>query len=463
MGLFRADGRYEFFNEAWRERAGIYAEHFLSSRWIECLHEADRHVVHELFAKSFASRNAYDLDIRLVENTGARRWYRLRLQPAPESACETDLWLCILRDIHQRKQREIDMERRLTAQSSMLDATRDCIKLISTDGTLMHMNKAGCAALSVNEASGFGMKWLSLLPEDIHEAGEEALRIAASGQSSRFPGMSAAPGENVRHWDNMLTPLLNRRGETETILCVSRDVTSQWENERRIELLLQELNHRSKNMLSVVQALIRRSVPDPQADFVVALEQRLVSIARSQDMLVNGEWVGMTVCELVRSQTTIVGDVHEKRIIVRGDPGLRLRANAAGMLGLALHELATNALKYGALSNDRGVVTISWTLMDGAGTGCPQFCLRWVESGGPEVSSPRHRGFGTAIIGRNPLSRHGVNVTHAFERSGVRWEVSAPVADILAITVPQASVETTGIRAEQPLADSVLGSSSVLL
>lgn len=436
MGLLRADGRYEYFNEAWRERAAVCTERFLSSRWIESLHEADRHVVQKQSDEAFASGEAYELDIRLVEETDASRWYHLRLQPAPNTICGPGLWLYSLTDIHQRKQRELDMERRLTAQSSMLDASRDCIKLIATDGTLMHMNKAGCSALNVSEASGFGMKWLPLLPEDVHEAGEEALQIAANGQSSRFSGMSVAHGENVLRWDNMLTPLQNKRGATEAILCVSRDVTSQWENERRIELLLQELNHRSKNMLSVVQALIRRSVPNPQAAFVVALEQRLVSIARSQDMLVNGEWVGMTVRDLVQSQTTIVGDVHEKRIIVSGDPDLRLRANAAGMIGLAMHELATNAIKYGALSNDRGVVTISWMITDDPEQACPSFCLRWVESDGPEVSSPRHRGFGTAIIGRNPLSHRGVNVTHVFERSGVRWELSAPVTDVLVISGP---------------------------
>jgi PAS domain-containing protein len=90
-------------------------------------------------------------------------------------------------------------------QKTMLNATPDCIKLLSVDGLLLTMNRAGCAALGVPEDSSFGMPWLPLLSEDVHAVGGAALRQAAGGQSARFPGRSESPG-GVVYWDNLLTP-----------------------------------------------------------------------------------------------------------------------------------------------------------------------------------------------------------------------------------------------------------------
>ncbi|MDR2334487.1 MAG: EAL domain-containing protein [Burkholderiaceae bacterium] len=128
----------------------------------------------------------------------------------------------------QRMHAELDM------QAKMLDASVDCIKLLNTDGTLAHMNLSGCRALGVSPESGFGMKWLELLPPEVHAAGQRAFRQALRGSNARFSGKSAVPGKTPQYWDNNLTPVLDDGGNTVNILCVSRDVTLQRETEERL-------------------------------------------------------------------------------------------------------------------------------------------------------------------------------------------------------------------------------------
>lgn len=112
-------------------------------------------------------------------------------------------------------------------QADMLNVSLDCIKLIAPNGNLLHMNRAGCRALRVDEDSGFGMPWLALLPEDVRDEGSAALGAAKKGIFSRFSGRSMISGQDPRYWDNMLTPILDAEGKTTAILCVSREVTRE--------------------------------------------------------------------------------------------------------------------------------------------------------------------------------------------------------------------------------------------
>ena len=354
----------------------------------------------------------------------------LRVRPHEVHGGRAGCWLYALTDVHDRKLRKQDLGRTIKLQADMLNVSVDCVKVIRPDGRLSYMNRAGCIALGVDGEAGFGMEWLPLLGPDVREAGEAALEEARRGFNARFPGQSCLPGEKSRYWDNMLTPLLSAEGEVEAILCVSRDVTAQRDSERRAELLMKELNHRSKNQLSVMHALVRRTVPDTGAPWLHALEQRITSIARSQDLLINGEWTGITLHDLVVSQTAIAGDVLGERLLLQGDAGLRLHPGTAEAIGLALHELTTNAVKYGALSNSAGRVSVRWSLRDSEGA--PHLFIAWTEQGGPPVRKPDRKGFGSLIIERNPRVISGARVRCHYPPSGFVWHFEAPARSVLA-------------------------------
>src|SRR5262249_51209899 len=147
-----------------------------------------------------------------------------------------------------------------------------------------------------------------------------------------------------------------------------------------------------KNMLSVVDAIAHQTATRDPEDFVNRFSERIQSLSANQDLLMRNEWKGVEIQGLVHAQLAHFADLIDSRISADG-PRLRLKASSAQAIGLALHELATNAGKYGALSTDTGRVDICWDAGGGA------FTMSWTESGGPSVSAPERRGFGSIVMG----------------------------------------------------------------
>jgi two-component sensor histidine kinase len=314
-------------------------------------------------------------------------------------------------------------------QKAMLNATPDCIKVLSVEGRLLTMNRAGCLALNVPEDSEFGMPWLPLLPEDGHELGLEALREATEGRTARFPGKSLSPGE-VRYWDNLLTPLIDASGRVLSILCVSRDVTAKTQLEKKLEdaigrekLLSGEMQHRIKNLFSVVLGLIFIAEKEAATGNVAKtatsiLREKLGALSRASDAAFAGDEIEDKDAGQVDLKA-VVGSVlapYGDRCAVIGNHASICR-NTMTTLALFLHELATNSVKYGALNTDDGNVTIRWI------AGGDTLDLTWIESGGPHISvSPERRGFGSEMVDRIVRSAGGtINRT---------WRTEGLIADL---------------------------------
>ncbi len=175
------------------------------------------------------------------------------------------------------------------------------------------------------------------------------------------------------------------------------DITELKRQEEQISLLMREVNHRSKNILTLVQAIARQTAASRPADFLRRFDERVRALAASQDLLVKSEWTGADLAQLIRSQLAHFKDFIDARIALNG-PDLVVTTPAAQALGMALHELATNAGKYGALSNANGQIRIDWNLVrDGSDD---MFVMCWRERGGPLVQEPEIKGFGTTVICR---------------------------------------------------------------
>ncbi|ABD27102.1 signal transduction histidine kinase [Novosphingobium aromaticivorans DSM 12444] len=194
------------------------------------------------------------------------------------------------------------------------------------------------------------------------------------------------------------------------------DVTEMLEKEEQIRVLLMEVNHRSKNLLSVVQALARRSGGgDPE--FLRRFENRLASLSANQDLLVRRGWSTIMMDELADAQLAILGRDSREQVLTQG-LSLALSPRSAEIIGMALHELATNALKYGALSVPTGRVSLSWEeTPDG------HFQIDWRESGGPAVRDPKQHGFGTTLIRHIPARSLHADVTLDYAPAGLRWQL----------------------------------------
>jgi two-component sensor histidine kinase len=198
----------------------------------------------------------------------------------------------------------------------------------------------------------------------------------------------------------------------------------------RTNVLLREVSHRAKNMLAVVQAMVRQMAgKDGEKLPAGQLSDRLTGLAASQELLVESGWDGIDVGQLVRSQLSHLGELVGSRVTCEG-PALLLAPVAAQTMGMALHELATNAVKYGALSDGEGRVAVSWDAS--SDTDRSRFVMSWREEGGPRVTTPRRRGFGHSVVVR--MVEHALDAEVGLEwpPTGLEWQVSAPVASVLA-------------------------------
>jgi len=204
------------------------------------------------------------------------------------------------------------------------------------------------------------------------------------------------------------------------------DITDRKEHEARIHLLMRELTHRSRNLLSVIQAIGRQSAASSVStdDFLERFGARLQSLAESQDLLVRDSWKGASMRELVRSQLGHYSDLEGSQIELEGDT-VTVGPDAAQHIGMALHELATNAAKYGALSSPEGKVRIHWKLVPD-GNGGLRCHLAWQETDGPTVAPPKRRGFGHVVTKRTVAQALDGTVTLAFAPTGVCWSLDFP-------------------------------------
>ncbi len=210
---------------------------------------------------------------------------------------------------------------------------------------------------------------------------------------------------------------------------ILRDITERKRSERQIRHLLAEVNHRAKNLLGVVQAIALQTAASNPADFIERFSDRIQGLAASQDLLVQSRWQGIELDALVRSQLSHFSDLIGSRIMVDGPP-VRVSASAAQTIGMALHELATNAGKYGALSTSAGRVSIAWNVGSG-GSEPDRFTMSWTERGGPPVDRPSRRGFGSTVIESMPKLSLNASVSLRYEREGLSWSCTCPYSAVL--------------------------------
>jgi two-component sensor histidine kinase len=227
------------------------------------------------------------------------------------------------------------------------------------------------------------------------------------------------------------------------VVCYFYDLSERLRHEEHVRLLMNELNHRAKNMIGLIQAVARRTKAGSVDDFVARFGERLQALAANQDILVKTEWRGADLEELSRAQLATFAERTSGRITISG-PSLMLTSSAAQIIGMALHELATNAVKYGALSNDRGCVDFSWTTAGG------NLVCTWKERDGPPVVAPTRRGFGTTVIDQMVRSSVNGSVILDYAASGLAWCLECPVANLQEVS-PSLSTDVDDVRSDQDL------------
>jgi PAS domain S-box-containing protein len=312
---------------------------------------------------------------------------------------------------------------------SVLESSPDCIKILDLDARITFMNLHGQSVMEVENFSDIqSCSWPDFWQDVHNEAAIAAIAIAKNGGTGHFQGPCPTFAGTPKWWDVVVTAISNQDGSPEKLLAISRDITEQKEAEAQQELLNHELGHRLKNMLAMVQAIanqtLRRAGSLQEAR--VAFESRLIALGTAQDVLTGKQWESAEFGAIVRN-ALIAHGVESGRFEIAG-PALQMSSRCSLALSLALHELATNATKYGALSVERGHVRIGWEMRNGKDGLTVHF--RWKESGGPPVIPPQKTGFGSVLIERSLAGYFRGTAQIDYPEDGVAFTLEGPVTTL---------------------------------
>ncbi len=233
-------------------------------------------------------------------------------------------------------------------------------------------------------------------------------------------------GIETRHLDFIFQPIRDDADQITHILVMGADVTARVSAQEHQKFLLNELNHRVKNSLAVVQSVVRQTIRQSTTlkEAGTAISARILALSRAQDILTGRSWAGTTIEAVILSATAPHGG--PERIGLSG-PHVIVGRRQALALSLAVHELMTNAVKYGALSVDDGRVDIIWTVDR---NNPPRLGLIWTESGGPPVQPPQRRGFGMDVIERGLEAELDATVTLDYRSTGLVLVLDAQIASL---------------------------------
>jgi two-component sensor histidine kinase len=265
------------------------------------------------------------------------------------------------------------------------------------------------------------------LPPDAAETLATAKQAVLASGEPREIELELAGERGLRWFDVRVLP--HRRGH-EVIGTVSSmiDVTDRKIQEEHLRIVLRELAHRSKNLLAVIQGIARQTAESASStqQFVGRFNGRIFSLSRAHDVLTDADWRGARIFDLVRSQIALYAESRLPAVKMEGENGF-LRPNAAQYVGLALHELTTNALKYGALSREEGRVDVRFERVAGSDF----YRFSWRERSSAEIREPKVRSFGLMMLTDVVPTSVSGSAELAFPSTGLAYELTIPRAQLV--------------------------------
>ena len=363
---------------------------------------------------------------------GTEKWWEVTVKPALDSQRRCVRIIVSSRDITQRKKSEEALNTTAERLRASVGMVSSFIWTNSPEGKMTGEQPGWGDFTGQTQAEYLGFGWASAVHPDDAQPTIDAWNEAVSLRKSfEFEHRVRRRDGEWRTCSVRAAPRLSDDGSINEWLGVHTDITERKQAEEHIKLLMGEVNHRSKNLLSVVQAIASQTarVGDP-ASFIARLSNRIQGLAASQDLLIENDWHSVELLNLVHSQLAHFKALLGSRILVDGPPA-RLTAAAAQSIGMTLHELATNASKYGALSNAQGRVHITWSIEP---VHEPALTMHWREVDGPDVYPPQRTGFGGVVIVRMIESALYGTVNLEYRKAGLIWELTAPVKHTLART-----------------------------
>ncbi|CDI10592.1 PAS domain-containing sensor histidine kinase [Agrobacterium pusense] len=373
-----------------------------------------------LFQHMVQTGESFEIEKRYVRGDGSLVWVANSVSAIRDDGGNMSQAVAISVDIGERRHAQ-EIEKHL---ASMIASSNDAIMGIDLDMKITSWNAAAEKLYGYSQDEVVGRSVLMLVPDGRQE---EEPRILTEVRAGRFvePYETQRRRKDGRLVEVLLSvsPIRDANGRVIGASKTAHDITARKDAERLKSILVNELHHRVKNVLATVTAIARQTLGRDKANHeeVEAFTSRLASLSRAQDLLVHADWQHADL-KAVMQQALSPYPVDAFQI---GGPSVPLPPRAVVSLSLALHELATNAAKYGALSAPGGQVSISWQFEPLADN---RLRIVWEERGGPEVARPRRRGFGSTLIERLLSAELKGETKFVYEKSGVICVIEAEMS-----------------------------------
>lgn len=400
IGVADLEGRALFVNEAGRKLVGLPdLEAVRSTRIIEYFAAEDQpRVIGEILP---AVRNSGfwegELNFRNFA-TGQLVPVLYNIFPIRNSSGEIIAYGTVTRNLTETRL----AEQRLHSLASIVETSDDAIVSKSLDGVIKSWNKGAERVFGYSAAEAVGQPITIVIPGDRHSEERDILtRIRRGERIDHFETVRQRKDGSLIAVSLSVSPVKNAEGKIVGASKIARDITEQKRNQEQIVTLAREAEHRSKNLLATVQATVMLSQSDTPEGLKKVIEGRIGALANVHSLFVQTRWIGADLSTIATQELAPYSEKNQRRVRVDGPPVL-LEPNAAQVIAVTLHELATNAAKYGALSAANGQVDVNWS-HDSNG----QLHLRWTETGGPKVQEPTRKGFGGRIIERMIAQQSG--------------------------------------------------------
>jgi PAS domain S-box-containing protein len=422
------DGRWLRVNEALCRILGYPADELITKSFQDITHPDD------LAADLADVKNMldgkidnYGTDKRYLRKDGSIVWARSTVGRVRKSDGSISYFVSVIEDISARKQ----AEQALQASKDRLQLALDAARL----GSFQHDKVSGLLSWDRRLREIYGIAEGEVHIEDfmkhVHPDDAEMVWtfVNAPLHASENPGVLEHRiwrDSEIRWLEVCRLAYFEGVGRERHItreVGTVQDITERKEREEKEHLLMREINHRAKNMLNVVDSIARQTAARDPEDFIERFSERIQALSANQDLLVRNQWRGVEIDDLVHAQLAPFADLIGSRIALQG-PKLHLNPASVQAIGLALHELTTNAAKYGALSTDSGRVDVCW------GSDGNTFTMSWTEHDGP-ASPPKRRGFGTIVMETMVERSMGGDVELHYAPSGVTWRLTCPAANAL--------------------------------
>ncbi len=418
---------------SWRAYTGQTVEQWLGYGWLDAIHPDDRAYAERQWRDAISARGFVDTEFRLSAPDGGWRWTNVRAAPVFNAAGQIDKWVGMNIDADVRKRAEAAMRESEARQRTLMEGIPQLVWRSGDEGQWTSSSPQWQTFTGQNEAESRGLGWLEAIHPDDREVTMQTWRKARDHGMLDVEHRVRRASDNVYVWHHTRSmPVRDDAGVIVEWLGTTTDIQQMKELQERQAVLVDELQHRTRNLLGVVRSMVDKTARSSTdlSDFRPRFRERLESLARVQGLLSRLDDIDrVTFGDLIRTELSAMNGGLD-RVVLDGPAGVRLRSSTVQMLAMALHELATNAVKYGALGQANGQLAITWSLEQSGTDSKPWLHIDWKESGvamPPAGSAPQGTGQGRELIERALPYQLRARTSYRLGSDGVHCTISIPI------------------------------------